>query len=154
MSLTIRQAAVDDLQVLWEIEKECFSVEAFTREEIAYLLRFPAGVNLVAQIDHKIVGFILSLTYKINKIQAGHIFTIDVLVEHRRKGVASKLLRELERSLTEKNIKTCFLEVRTDNVAALKLYQKHGYTEVEHLKNYYGNEVDGLRLKKKFSLKR
>lgn len=153
MSLTVRQATVDDLQVLWEIEKECFGVEAFTKEEIAYLLKSPAGVNLVAQIDHKIVGFILSLTYKFNQVQVGHIFTIDVLVEHRRKGVASRLLRELERSLTEKNIKTCFLEVRTDNVAALKLYRKHSYTEVEHLKNYYGNGVDGLRLKK-FNLKR
>ena len=148
MSITVRQAAVGDLQVLWKIEKECFGVEAFTREQIAYLLKSPEGVSLVAQIDHEIAGFILSLIYKFNEIKVGHIFTIDVLVVHRRKGVASRLLGEFERSLIKKDVRTCFLEVRADNVVARRLYRKHGYTEVGHLKDYYGDGVNGLRLKK------
>ncbi len=148
MSITVRQAAVHDLQVLWKIEKECFRVEAFTKGQIAYLLNSPAGASLVAQIDQKIVGFTLSLIYEFNEIKVGHIFTIDVLVEHRRKGVASRLLGELERSLIKKDVKTCFLEVRADNMAARELYRKHGYAEVGHLTDYYGDGADGLRLKK------
>lgn len=148
MSITVRQAAIGDLQVLWKIEIECFGVEAFTKEQIAYLLKSPVGVSIVALIDREIVGFILSLIYEFNEIKVGHIFTIDVLVEHRRKGVASRLLGGLEGSLIEKDVGTCFLEVRADNVAARGLYRKHGYTEVERLKDYYGNGVDGLQLKK------
>jgi len=148
MTITVRQAEVGDLQVLWKIEKECFRVEAFTKEQIAHILKSPAGVSLVAQIDHAIVGFILGLIYEFDEIKAGHIFTIDVLVEHRRKGVASRLLGEFERSLIKKDVRTCFLEVRADNVAARRLYRKHGYTEVKRLKDYYGDGVDGLRLKK------
>jgi ribosomal-protein-alanine N-acetyltransferase len=149
MSITIRQAAVGDLDKLSNIEKSCFRVEAFTREQIAYLLKSPEGVSLVAQTDREIVGFVLSLIYRFNRTKVGHIFTLEVLVEHRRKGVASMLLDELERKLIKKDVRTCFLEVRADNVAARRLYRKHAYTATEQLKHYYGKRIDALRMMKR-----
>jgi ribosomal-protein-alanine N-acetyltransferase len=148
MSITIRRANIEDLDALWEIEKECFTVEAFTKEQIEYLLEAPTGVSLVAQINHEIVGFIISLIYPRNKIRVGHIYTIDVLTRHRRKGVASRFLDELERILIDKGVKACYLEVRLDNVAARRLYKKHGYVEMERLRNHYGMGAHGIRLRK------
>jgi ribosomal-protein-alanine N-acetyltransferase len=148
VSITIRRVASEDLDVLWEIEKECFTVEAFTREQIEYLLEAPKGVSLVAQINHEIVGFIISLIYSRNKIGVGHIYTIDVLTRHRRKGVASRLLGELEKIFMERGVKACYLEVRLDNVAARRLYKKHGYVEMEQLRNHYGGGINGIRLRK------
>jgi len=148
VSITIRQATIEDSDALWRIEKECFTVEAFTKEQIEYLLEASTGVSLVAQINHEIVGFIISLIYPRNKMRVGHIYTIDVLTKHRRKGVASRLLSELERIFMGKGVKACYLEVRLDNVAARRLYKKHGYVEMEQLRDHYGRGAHGIRLRK------
>jgi len=148
VSITIRQATPEDLYALWEIEKECFTVEAFTKEQIEYLLEASTGVSLLAQINHEIVGFIISLIYPHNETRVGHVYTIDVLTRHRRKGVASRLLGELEKIFIVKGVKACYLEVRLDNVAARRLYKKHGYVEIEQLRDHYGRGAHGVRLKK------
>jgi ribosomal protein S18 acetylase RimI-like enzyme len=148
MSITIRQATVRDLDTLWKIEKECFTSEAFTKEQLEYLLEASEGVSLIAQINHEIAGFIMSLIYSRNKMRVGHVYTIDVLTKYRRRGVASRLLDELERILIDRGVKVCYLEVLLDNVAARKLYEKHGYVEIGQLRDHYGRGVHGIRLKK------
>jgi len=152
LSITIQRATVDDLEMLYRIERECFTTEAFTKEQIAYLLQNPNAVSLVAQIDGEKAGFIIGLTYPSNRERIGHIYTIDVAVKHRRKGIGLKLLKELERIFIEKGVETCYLEVRIDNVAARKLYRKQGYIETELLKGYYPMGTHGVQLKKKLGV--
>ena len=152
MSVTIQQATVNDLETLYEIERECFTTEAFTKEQIAYLLQNPNSVSLVAQIDGENAGFIICLTYRDNKVRIGHIYTIDVAVKHRRKGIGLRLLKEVEQIFIEKGVETCYLEVRVNNVAARELYRKQGYTEKERLKGYYPAGIHGVRLEKKLKV--
>jgi ribosomal-protein-alanine acetyltransferase len=149
LSVTLQQATVDDLETLYEIERECFTTEAFTREQITYLVQNPNAVSLIAQIDGENAGFIIGLTYRGDKMKIGHIYTIDVAVKHRRKGVGLRLLKELEKIFVEKGVETCYLEVRTDNVAARELYSKQGYIETKRLKGYYPKGAHGVQLKKK-----
>ncbi len=148
MSIVVRQATLGDLDTLWRIERECFSAEAFPKEYIAYLLGASAGVSLVAQVDREIAGFIMGLVYKDKKGRVGHVCTVNVLARHRRRGVASRLLDELERIFMERDVTACFLEVRMDNMAAQRLYRRHGYKELERLQDYYGRGVHGIRLRK------
>lgn len=148
MSIVVRRAESRDLDAIWEIEKKCFTDEAFTKEQIAYLLEAPSGISLVAQIDHEIAGFIIGLIHQSDKTRTCHIYTIDVLTKHRRKGVASRLLSELEGALIKSGVTACYLEARANNVAAQKLYQKHGYTKAAQLKDYYGRGTHGIRFKK------
>ncbi len=152
MSVTIQRATVNDLETLYEIEKECFTTEAFTKEQIGYLLQNPNVVSLVAQMNGENVGFIIGLTYSGNRVRIGHICTIDVAVKHRRRGIGLKLLKELEKIFVEKGVETCYLEVRIDNVAALELYRKQGYIETGQLKGYYSMGIHGIRLEKKLEV--
>jgi len=147
--ITIQQATANNLETLYEIERECFTTEAFTKEQIAYLLQNPNAVSLVAQIDGENAGFIIGLAYRDNKARIGHIYTIDVAVKHRRKGIGLRLLNELEQIFVEKGIETCYLEVRIGNVAARELYHKQGYIETGRLKGYYPMGAHGIQLKKK-----
>jgi len=126
-------------------------MEAFTEEQLAYLLEHARGMSLVAQIDGEIAGFIVGLIYNHGTTRTGHVYTIDVVAKHRRKGVGLRLLRELEQRFVEKGVGICYLEVRRRNVAALELYRKQGYTEVNVLKDYYSKGIDGVRLRKKLS---
>ncbi|MEM2912547.1 MAG: ribosomal protein S18-alanine N-acetyltransferase [Candidatus Bathyarchaeia archaeon] len=145
MPLQVKQATIEDLEKLYTIEKECFTFEAFSKGQIASLLLSPNSVSLVAKENNEILGFIIGIIYDET---VGHIFTLDVAIKHRRKGVGLKLLRELEKIFREKGVKACFLEVRMDNLAARQLYEKQGYREIEELKNFYRKGVHGIRLKK------
>jgi len=151
MSIEIQQIRMDDVDELYDIELECFSTEeAFTKEQIRHLIKNKNSIGFVAKIDHKVVGFTIGL---INKNEfgdlIGHVVTIDVAMEYRRKGVGIKLLKKLESEFKTKNVKTCFLEVRIDNKAAQSLYKKLGYVEIVCLKDYYGKGVHGILFKKK-----
>jgi ribosomal-protein-alanine N-acetyltransferase len=137
-----------DLETLYQIERECFTIEAFSKEHIAYLLQSPSTLSLVAHVNGEIAGFIIGLINRKDKTITGRVYTIDVASKHRRKGVGLKLLDELERKFVKIGVKTCYLEARADNVAALELYRKRGYVEVKKLKKYYRG-IHGVRLKKK-----
>jgi len=151
LSITIHQATVDDLEALYKIERECFTVEAFTKEQISYLLETSNAVSLIAQINNEIAGFIIGLIHDYGKTRTGHVYTIDVAVKYRRMGVGVRLLEELEQIFIRRKVTVCYLEVRLGNVAARELYRKHGYTEVERIKNYYSRGTHGVRLVKKLS---
>jgi len=147
MPVEIKEASIQHLGKLYEIEIECFQKEAFTKQQIAYLLTDRNSMSLIAKSNGEIAGFVIGKIYRDNKSSTGHILTIDVSPKYRRKGIGLKLLQELERILKKRGVKACFLEAREDNIAALSLYRKHGYKEAEKLKNYYGN-TNGVYLKK------
>jgi ribosomal-protein-alanine N-acetyltransferase len=147
MPITIEDASIRHLDKLYEIEMECFEREAFTRQQIAHLLTDYNSVSLVAKVNGEIVGFIIGMIYLERNSLTGHILTIDISLIHRRRGIAQKLLQEIEKIFKGKGVKACRLEVREDNIAALRLYQKFGYKKVAKLKNYYGN-AHGIYLKK------
>jgi len=151
LSIHIKRATTDNLETLYSIERECFTLEAFTKEQLMYLLENSKSISLIAQIDNEIAGFIIGLIYDHGTIRTGQVYTIDVAIKHRRKGVGLELLKGLEQRFVENGVEICYLEARRENVAALELYRKHGYTEVDVLESFYSEGVDGVRLMKKLS---
>ena len=147
MTVTVQDASVKCLERLYEIEKECFVEEAFTRKQIAVLLTDYNSISLTARENGEIVGFIIGMIYPDEKAVNGHILTIDVSLSHRRRGIGQMLLQEMESIFTQKGVQACLLEVREGNVAAIGLYHKLGYEEIGRLENYYGN-AHGIYLKK------
>lgn len=151
LSIHIRRATIEDLEMLYGIERECFTLEAFTKQQLAHLLENTKGISLIAEIDSQIAGFIIGLIYNHGTTRTGHVYTIDVAVKHRRRGVGLELLKELEQRFVGNGVEICYLEARRENVAALELYRKHGYTEMDVLKNFYSRGVDGVQLMKGLS---
>jgi ribosomal-protein-alanine N-acetyltransferase len=147
MTAAIEDAQVRHLDRLCEIETECFSDEAFTREQILQLLKEYNCVNLVARVDGIIAGFVIGMIYVDRKALYAHILTIDVSPAYRRRGIGQMLLQEIERIFREKGVKDSHLEVREDNVTAISLYRKLGYEKIGKLRNYYVN-ANGIYFKK------
>lgn len=148
MRIVTRKAGIDDLEALYKIELECFGHEAFAKSLFAYFLTSSDFVNLVAEVGEEIAGFVISSVQHYSNQAIGHVLSLDVSGGHRRRGIGLALFCELERILVEDGVKACYLEVRADNAAALRLYQKQGFKVVEILEDYYGRSVHGLRLKK------
>jgi len=147
MQIKLEDASIRYLDKLYEIEKKCFAEEAFTKQQIAYLLNDYNSVGIIAKIDNGIVGFIIVRIEIERKAPVGHILTIDIAPDRRRQGIAQRLLEEIERIIKEKGVEECRLEVREDNIAALSLYHKLGYKNVGKLEKYYG-KVHGIYLAK------
>jgi ribosomal-protein-alanine N-acetyltransferase len=147
MEILLEDASIRHLDKLYEIEKKCFEKEAFTKQQIAYLLTDYNSISLIVKVNQEIAGFVIGRIDVEKKKRSGHILTIDVTPAYRQQGIAQKLLQGLENIFKEKGIKECRLEVREDNVAALELYRKLGYLESGRLEGYYGS-AHGIRFRK------
>jgi ribosomal-protein-alanine acetyltransferase len=146
-TISVETASIRYLQELYEVESRCFDEEAFTKDQIAALLTDYNSVSLIALTSDVIMGFIIGSAYFERNSLVGHVLTIDVLPDQRRKGIGTLLLQELEKLFKAKGAHACTLEVREDNVAAIGLYRKLGYKTISNLRNYYGS-IHGIRLRK------
>lgn len=149
MEVKIETATIRLLDQLYAIEEQCFSEEAFSRRQIAYLLTDYNTIALVAKNNFDIAGFIIAQIDLEDNIEYGHIITLNIPHIYRRRHVATRLLQEIQAILRQRGITEIRLEVREDNHAAIKLYQTLGYQNLGKLEKYYGKK-HGLYLKKTF----
>jgi ribosomal-protein-alanine acetyltransferase len=146
MELKIETATIKSLDALYHIELQCFNEEAFSKHQISYLLTDYNTIGLLAKSNADIAGFIIAQMESEDK-EFGHIVTLNIAPNFRHKGIATKLLLDIEGFLKQRGITECRLEVREDNHAAIKLYNKLGYQIIGKLDRYYGKK-HGVYLKK------
>jgi len=91
-------------------------------------------IKFIYQICDDIVGFILVE----DTIDVINIVDVFVKANYRRKGIASKLFDFIFDYFKDRDIKY-MLEVRDDNVSAIKLYEKCGFKSINIRKKYYGD---------------
>ena len=73
------------------------------------------------------------------------VLTVGVVPEARRTGLARRLLAGLLAAAVQRGARDAYLEVRTDNDAALALYRSEGFAEVGVRRGYYENgRVDAV----------
>lgn len=76
-----------------------------------------------------------------------HVNNFAVLPEHRRAGVASRLLERVLSDGASRGAHRATLEVRRSNEPALRLYEKFGFAVTAVRRNYYSHpEEDALVL--------
>ena len=61
-----------------------------------------------------------------------------VVSDHRRKGIAAKILSELERWAAELSFGKCILETGKKQPEAIELYKKNGYKPIPNYGQYTG----------------
>jgi len=104
---------------------------------------------IVAEISGKIVGYIMckiehgfSNFKKLGFVKKGHVVSIAVIDEHRRKGFGSVLVNEAVKGVKTIQGSELYLEVRCSNNDAVKLYEKLGFSIIQRLKAYYRDGED------------
>jgi [ribosomal protein S18]-alanine N-acetyltransferase len=75
------------------------------------------------------------------------LLRLAVRPEARSRGVASSLLARIRCALRADRVASLYLEVRSDNVAALGLYDKWRFERVAVRRGYYTGGVDALVLR-------
>ena len=85
------------------------------------------GLILVAEAEGKIVGTVMG-GYDGHR---GWIYSLAVLPEFRRKGIATQLLKHIENEMVALGCLKLNLQVRAHNTEVINLYEKYGYKTEE-----------------------
>jgi ribosomal-protein-alanine N-acetyltransferase len=70
--------------------------------------------------------------------------TIGVRADRRGRGLASRLLSALTAEARASGCTHMMLEVRADNAAAIRLYERHGFAAISRRPAYYPDGGDAL----------
>lgn len=137
----ITQATPEDLNRLYDLEKEIFKNDTFAlkKESIKYHLQ--RNIIYKIEVDNKLVGYILWL----NRKKYFRLYSLAISKAYQNQGLAKQLLDYSFEHLKEKSFS---LEVKVSNIGAIKLYEKFGFKIKKVLENYYDNE-DGYLMEKK-----
>jgi len=86
--------------------------------------KFLRELSLVAKVDEKIVGFLIS-----TQLQDGSVLVLDIAVdsEYRRRGIGSAMMRWLVNECAAKNRNQIVLAVTEQNMSAIRLYERLGF---------------------------
>jgi ribosomal-protein-alanine N-acetyltransferase len=143
----IRPLTDRHLDEILKLNLRCFKAgENYTKYTFSYLLNEPNCLSYrMITPNEQMVGFVFVIA---DENGAGHITTIGVAPEHRRRGLANKLLCHAEESLQKRGVNTVMLEVRVSNIAAQNLYREFNYSIAQRLLQYYNNGEDGFLMVK------
>jgi len=143
----LRPLSMAQLEECWRLDQRCFlDGEAYSRDTFEYLLSAPESVSYrVVMQNSAMAGFVIGL---LEPDHTGHITTIGIAPEHRRRRLASCLLERVEDGFRRRDARIARLEVRSTNVPAQNLYLTAGYTITQRLPKYYSNGGDGLLMVK------
>jgi ribosomal-protein-alanine N-acetyltransferase len=151
----LREFTPDDLQSVMQINRICLP-ENYTDYFFMDLYeRFPETF-IVAEENGKIAGYIMcrvevglsnhglgGLTRK------GHVVSLAVLPQSRRKGVAQALINAAVEGMRRYKAKLGYLEVRVTNGAGVALYKKLGFEISRTINGYYSDGEDAYVMTKK-----
>lgn len=152
MTMTLRTLARTELGALAKLHARCFPTDGWNVQDFAELLAIRGASGHVATGDEQtIVGFIIDLVGP----DDAEILTLGTAPEERRRGVARTLITDLARRAHQKGAQRILLEVASDNLPAITLYENIGFALLGERPGYYrrpGGRTDayilGLPLRK------
>ena len=135
--MLIRDFQPSDLPTLSEIDRKCFPPGvSYSREELAAFIAHRSARTWVAEDEGAIVGFVVASR---EPARVGHIITIDVLEDSRRKGTGTVLMKAAEDWSRKAGLQLIYLETAEDNLTAHSFYEARGYRKVDKVERYYSN---------------
>jgi len=82
--------------------------------------------------------------------RVGHVISIAVLQEYRRRGIGSALMSEALKIFEKKyDVDSVYLEVRVSNQPAINMYEKFGFVKARIIRGYYRDGEDAYVMVKR-----
>jgi [ribosomal protein S18]-alanine N-acetyltransferase len=151
----LRKFEPDDLQDVMRINRVCLPENYTDMFFVDLHERFP-DTFIVAEEDHELVGYIMSrIEVGLSNfglgglIRKGHVVSLAVMPQARRKSVASALLKAVMEGMSGYKARQIYLEVRVTNGAGVNLYKKVGLDVTRTIPGYYSDGEDAYVMSKK-----
>jgi ribosomal protein S18 acetylase RimI-like enzyme len=146
-AVRVRRAELSDLDDLVALEQASFDSDRLSRAQYRRHLDSETAQVLVASANHRnFLGTAVVFFRKGSTL--ARLYSIATKPEARGKGVGSALIDGAERAARAHRCHALRLEVRADNHAAIRLYERLGYRCIGHYRAYYQDGADAWRYEK------
>jgi [ribosomal protein S18]-alanine N-acetyltransferase len=140
VAIELRRLSLSHLGDIEGIEKNAYPTP-WSRTMFASELAKPTSICLGAFEGEQLVGYIINSRY----VDAWHVMNVAVDPDHRRRGIATRLLEALFEMTKNDGRRGYTLEVRVSNAGAIDLYERLGFERRGVRKGYYtDNREDAL----------
>jgi [ribosomal protein S18]-alanine N-acetyltransferase len=140
---------------MYELDERCFALPfRFSRRAMRGFAEADGAITVLAEEDAQLVGFCIAQVEHDSKeseqpdARTGYVVTLDVAVEWRRRGLARRLMHELELRAQADGAGSMALHVFAGNLAAVHLYESLGYECSGVAADFYAAGLDGLVYRK------
>jgi ribosomal-protein-alanine N-acetyltransferase len=141
----LRDCTSLDFAALYDLDQVCYPRGiAYSKRELRWFLSQAGALCIVAEIGGAIAGFLIAD----REGDVAHIITIDVAPAHRRRGVGTLMIQEIERRLAVLGVGEINLETAADNEAGTAFWLRHGYRTIGVMPGYYLGRQDALAMQK------
>lgn len=154
-TFALREFAERDLQSVVHINSVCLPENYSDYFFLDLFRRFPEAF-VVAEENGNVVGYIMCrIEVGLSNfgfggfMKKGHVVSVAVMPEYRRKGIGEALINKAMEGMRVYNAKQCFLEVRVTNSTAVELYKKLGFQVTRTIRGYYADGEDAYVMSKK-----
>jgi [ribosomal protein S18]-alanine N-acetyltransferase len=140
--IEFRHLGLGDLNAVEQIERRTYPTP-WSRSMFAGEIAKPSSICVGAfdSEDDRLVGYLIIARY----VDAWHVMNIAVAPELQRRGIATLLLEHLFELTADDAHRGYTLEVRVSNAAAIRLYERLGFTSRGIRRGYYtDNHEDAL----------
>lgn len=142
----IRRANLGDLDALVQLETQAFDSDRLSRRSFRHLLTRGNAILLVDAGRDELRGYAL-LRFHARSDDA-RLYSLAIHEHHRRQGAGAALLTAAEAAARAHGARRLVLEVREDNHAAARLYERRGFRPFGRYLDFYDDHSDALRLEK------
>jgi len=151
----LRKFNMSDLQSVTHINHTCLPENYTDYFFVDLYQRFPETF-IVAVENGEVVGYIMCrIEMGLSNfgfgglLKKGHIVSVAVLPQYRRKGIGQALIMKGAEGMRLYNAKQCFLEVRVTNTSAIDMYKKLGFEVTRTIRGYYADGEDAYVMSRK-----
>jgi ribosomal protein S18 acetylase RimI-like enzyme len=134
VTAVVRPTQVEDLPAVYRLGTRCYDVtdkpyNYWSIREVADHLERAEGLCFVAEAGGEIVGFALAApSYEILE-DTGHLEWLAVAPEHRRNGIAMRLIETVVEALRARGCRDVVADVSSANEASRSLFGRAGFEE-------------------------
>ena len=144
--VTYRSANAQDIPVMVSLDKQLFPYSPWSSGQYREEISAPTRYFIVALDDaQSIIGY--AGVFAPGETSAD-ILTVGVIPEHRGQGIARALMALITEWAKMQGSDAMMLEVKTDNLEAISLYESLGYMKLNIRKDYFGSGLDALVMRK------
>jgi len=144
LRVDLRRFRLSDLGRVMEIERSSFDVDAYSEDQFQELYNKDPGGFRVAEIANFVVGYIAATVLG----EVGEIDSMAVHPDYRRLRIGRRLMEFALSYLGVQypGLKLYRLQVRTNNLGAIRLYEQLGFRTTDTLKGYYRDHADAFEM--------
>ena len=143
----IRDAVLDDVPALVELETRCFETDRLSARSFRRFLSKGKAMLLADEDENgRLTGYALVLFHPNTSL--ARLYSLAVEPDLRGRGIARNLMTQCELRAVEHGATRMRLEVHQNNVAAQTLYQHLGYRAFAVHPDYYEDHASAVRMEK------